>query len=189
MKPARFDRLIQKHGFTLLELLLAVSLGVVVMAAITTSLFQGIKIYHRLIALGVEQDASFFLEQLTQDLRNAVPDAERPAQFDREQISFTAYRPASDSTMVRNSSPCRITYQWDSTKNEVRRVLQHLYADGEKTQTRVVSKGLQLIVYETTVEREGLPSRVTVTTQYGTKTGPLSFKKHIEVPIRVAYSA
>jgi type II secretory pathway pseudopilin PulG len=93
-----FDRTVRRHGFALVELLLATSLMALAGGAAVASLAGGLQVWGRAREMGTAQQAALItLEQLRRDLQNIRPFRPIPFEGRYDRVEFAAAeRPDDD---------------------------------------------------------------------------------------------
>lgn len=83
-------RKIKKNGFTLIEILLVISLVSLISAALYNALSNGLKIWERSKYLYKEEDVAIFFEKITHELKSAVIYSKLKFEGTQNKISFPA---------------------------------------------------------------------------------------------------
>lgn len=176
------------HAFTLMEVLIVLSLLTAVSLAVMTSFLQGIKVFSRFRGAEDGMEQSFLIEQLTHDLKNGADYSLLPWVLSKNTISFASV-PTVDENAENASDvlPSRVIYRLDPEKNEVIRAQSFPPYDGLAVQTSVLAHGVRSMVFDVVRDNEEkIPSRVSVSIEYGDASHPHFLKKDILIPVGYA---
>lgn len=115
-------------GFTLIELLVAIGLGMVVLAAVTTSFMSQTRFYGAQEQVNeMEQNARGALDLITRELKMAgyKPNGGRfnGITYSTSQLLIRADLNANGSISTSSSLNEKITYTYDSTNKQIKRAL------------------------------------------------------------------
>lgn len=127
-----------RRGFSLLEVLLAATLGALALLAVMGLFAGGLRVAGR---LGVSQEdigLALAWEQVGRDLRNAFPFYEIPFDGHRQSLEFAGW--SRDTTPPR---PVRIRYDWDERRGILWRS-ETPFPGESATRTDVLIDGLVL---------------------------------------------
>ena len=168
-------------GFTLIELLIVAMLAAGMMMSISHALVQGIKIYNRICYARGYEDASFFMEKMTRDLKNSVNFSQIPFEAMPNSLSFGMLEAAGAAA----AKPVQVTYQYDAEKKRVMRFQGAPFFE-EKISPRsgtVVLDGVQGLKFEFKPGRNALPNMIEVILKVGQGRDATELRKEILIPI------
>lgn len=201
-----------KKAFTLIELLIAISIFAVVAVALYSTFFAGISIWRRSSAGGdIYQEVKFTLDDITKDLRNIVyctKDEESMYAFSggAQEITFFTL----EAPFVREGEPrkelVKVVYKYDQEKDELIRMRAEKSTgfDVEKSEREALLKNMKELKFEYSYfsgdedepylwqeewedDEARIPRGVRLTFRVKTEkeAEPLEFTKTIFVPIGV----
>jgi type IV pilus assembly protein PilW len=115
-------------GFTLIELLVAIGLGMVVLAAVTTTFMSQTRFYSAQEQVNeMEQNARGALDLITRELKMAgyKPNGGsfRGVSYNTTRLLFRADLDANGSITTSSSANEKITYTYDSANKQIKRAL------------------------------------------------------------------
>lgn len=138
-----FSRTSKKAGFTLIEMLIAVGLVSFVFAATAAALFQGIRVYHRLINVSESGEVLIFFEKVSKDVSNSLSYSGVPFNAGASGMSFAALRePASWDTQAFAATVVRVDYSLNSKNGNVLRTETEL-PTGKLLSREIVLSGVR----------------------------------------------
>ena len=174
-----------KRGFTLIEILVVVTLLAMTAFAITTSFIQGIKIYDRFNGMQEEEEKIFFIEHLTRDLKNGTNYSRIVWSASKDYLSFPSIAAeAGEGSGITGGLPVGISYQFNPERKEIFRTESNFPYDPDHTSRRVAATGIHSLKFDLLRDsEESMPSRVTVTLEYGDAAHPKILKKLIMIPV------
>ena len=180
------NRLRGHRGFTLIEMLLAVSIASAILLVVSVSLFQGMKIFSRIQNLSEQQEIVFFFDEVTRDLRNSISYSQAPFSSSKDSLSFAALVPmagdAHESAVF--LWPVKLfNYRFDAEKKQAVRTVTTIPKEETRGKTEVMLNGISSLQFETSILSGNMPSRVTVSVGYGEEAHAHLLKKHILVPV------
>ncbi len=177
MKKNRRD-----SGFTLIEILIVVTLLAVTSLVITTSLVQGVRIFKRFNGVSDAEEKMFFTERLTADLQNGCSYSQVPWKISGDSISFPSI-PAAPEEGPTAGLPHRVSYSFNPDKKVIIRTESIFPYDEESTKMQVVASGILAARFEAAREsEESMPRRLTASFDYGSASSPETLKKTILIP-------
>jgi|GEM_PF-3772544 len=105
-----------QSGLSLIEMLLVLGITSAAFLTITASFFQGARIFSRLSELNSGQDALFFIDRMTRDLKNTVNYSRIELHSTADSVTFGAIPAGNPSAL-----PVKIEYRWDLNKKRIER--------------------------------------------------------------------
>lgn len=191
-------------GFTLIEMLLVVSLLSVTGLAVYQSIANGMKIWERSRKFVVDEDISISIDKMSRDLRNALNYSLIPFKGEEIRIVFpTMVRTAADKEATVNSGDIdqvgRVEYSFDKMKSGLfRRQANYSQAvEGEFGPRRVLAGPLHSVNFfyyydtgeETEIKRETegvMPSALKIEIEFLEDTGKMrKIERLISIPIGI----
>lgn len=115
----------RNRGFTLLEVLLAVSLVAMVALALYSTFNSGIRVMSLVNQPGAEEDLNIFFEKLSRDLQNSFHYATIPFQGKSDRFSF-ATTIQTDEELGGDHGIGRVTYAYDSAHSAILRTQENI---------------------------------------------------------------
>ena len=113
------------QGFTLIEILITISLAAIVGAGIYSLLDSGIRVADRVANPIREEDLNIFFEKFSRDIQNTFKYSEIPFSGDEEQLSFaTTIQAGEELGMERGIG--RVRYFYDSGDDSIERAEENL---------------------------------------------------------------
>ena len=171
------------RGFTLIEILLAIMLILAVSATITSSFFQGIRVYERLRHVSDQAEAALFFERITRDLKNSVVIASSPFSTTENSISFVTWASADlESGLDSLTDPLQVTYRLDQDAGCVVRAESDPFSAKLKKEQTVL-QGVQSFEIHLEGDNAGSPARVIFFVENGASGNRYSYRKDIVVPL------
>ncbi|PIQ86873.1 MAG: hypothetical protein COV74_03310 [Candidatus Omnitrophica bacterium CG11_big_fil_rev_8_21_14_0_20_45_26] len=135
-----------RQGFTLIELMTGILLTALIGFAIYQALFQGMRLWHRTTQVKVLDELNFYIEELTEDVRNAVKYSTREFEGETDYLTFYSLqgnRINSNRHDVMVTGPSQVSYQYDVAAQIVTRkqddYMKLLYNRKDAGQSRVVA--------------------------------------------------
>jgi len=132
-------------GFTLIEMLIAMTIVSFLGAVVYNTFSQGLKIWHRASQEKPEIDVEIFFEKLSRDFGNAF--TYKDIEIQGQSASVTFFSMASGIDSASKQLPVRLRYIWDQKKGTVNRVeesyQQVLYPSKEKSVPRPLVRGVR----------------------------------------------
>ena len=178
-------KLANRAAFTLIEILIVVSLLTMTSLAVMTSFLQGIKIFNRFNDSQDGLEKAFLIEKLTHDVKNSANDPKVPWVVSTDSLSFASVSTVSSKEEdAAGVLPARIRYYFDPEKKAVIRTEVSFPFDRASAQSEVLAESIQSLKFNILRDNEEKPpSRVTVTLEYGDAPDMRILKKDILVPI------
>lgn len=181
MKMSALSPLRDRAGFTLLEILLVVSLLAVVAGAVMASFVQGARLFERLNVSLADEENAFVLEKLSRDLKNGVRYSLVPWEVRDDSISFPSLPAAAGDPA--DAVPVRVEYRIDPARREIVRTETAYPYDRTAGRSEVVGRRMQSLSFAVIREsEESAPSDVTVSVEYGDPQRLKFLKKHLIIP-------
>ena len=176
---------LNSRGFTLIEALLAVSLGVAVFLALGASFIQGMKICRRIESMRSEEENGFFFERVTKDLKNFIPSVSLPAELGADRLYFTTLVPEiTEPGAEPVFSPRRVEYRFNPEKKEVTRSESEFLFGEKKPKFEIVARGVRSVSFDVLSLGGPAPKHVGVTLRYLSASGAeLEYKKIVPIPV------
>ncbi len=175
-------RMKRTSGFTLIEVLIALSLLAITAFAVMTSFIQGVKIFSRFSGISSQQEKIFFIEGFTRDLKNSTYYSALPWSISSEQISFPSIPTQAEGAGL-GGLPCRVIYKFDPQKKEVTRTELVPGADDPENKSRVVATNVQRLKFESSGDGSDLaPAKVMISLDHGRGPAIYSIKKTVLIP-------
>ena len=169
-------------GFTLIEVLIALSLLAITAFTVMTAFIQGVKIFGRFSGVSAQEEKIFFLEYFTRDLKNSTHYSALPWSISSQAISFPSI-PTQTAGMGLGGLPRRVTYHFDPKKNEVTRTEFMSGTEGPDKGPRTVATNVRALKFESSgIGADLVPLQVTVSLDHGSESAPRSIKKMILIP-------
>ena len=172
-------------GFTLIEILLVISLLSLTSLAVMSTFLQGIKIFGRMSGMNDEFAQAFFMEQLEHDLKNSANYSLIPWTVSENALSFGSLPvlAGSDDPMAAGI-PVRIDYRYDQQgKRVIRSKTSFPYNPGSED-SAVVAENAQSLRFDVLRDsEESPPSRVTISIGIGGASHSRLLKKEITIPV------
>jgi hypothetical protein len=176
-------------GFTLVEVLLAVSLGFVVMLAAMTFFIQGNRFFERVSAMSVADEAALFYERLTKDLRNcAVVHTGEPFTLEETRVSFVMGAAFPGSRTGEEIEPVIVTYEWNPLSKMLTRSQRRVWETQASSPKEKVLSGVASFRVTRKDGAQGLPRRVSVSVDLERQGRVSHYKKHIPIPVGYEFS-
>jgi len=193
---------LNRHGMTIIEMLIVVSLVSMISLALYHSLINGLKVWEESRRLIIEEDVAIFLDKLSQDLRNV-------SQYSKITIEGNEYR-FSFPTIVRTQADAysglpkdayvdqlgKVEYYYDILKDSIfRRQANYSQAMNERFQpSQLLAKSIERFNFRYYyLTRDGkmtsvdvldvCPSGVEVEVEFFDKQGLRVMRKYIDIPV------
>jgi prepilin-type N-terminal cleavage/methylation domain-containing protein len=165
---------INRRGFTLLEMLLVVSIISFVAVSLSVSFAQGSRIFEKLNRVTKYEEAAILLERITRDYKNGFNYSLITFEGSKHSISFA--RLLHDDTL--NTSelsafPVRVTYSFDQNAKNVIYTQDNKYGMGGNNydQKKAVASGITNLEFNFEETSDELPSGIDVTVQFSKSNG------------------
>lgn len=123
-----------RAGFTFIELLVTTSLVGMIMLAISVSLNQGMKVWHRISRQILEEDLNIFFDRFSRDLRNSMRFSKISFAGASSKIRFATLVPSQSKTDALKLNIGEVVYSFDKDRKTIRygrRNLSQIYKDDE----------------------------------------------------------
>ena len=171
-------------GFTLIEILIVISLLSAVSLAVTASLIQGLRVFNRFNLVLDGEGKAFLMEKLTRDLKNSVPYSLVPWKITRDSLSFASVPfEAGEGRESFAGMPSHIIYQWDYDRKEIVRIQNDFPFNSAVFKKEVLAGHVQSLKFDVARENEEAPpTRITVLIEDGDPLKPQLLKKEILIP-------
>ncbi len=138
-------------AFTLIELLIAISIFAIVAVALYSTFFAGISVWKKSGEGGnIYQDAKFVFDDIKRDLQNAIylsKDEESIFTFsgEAEEISFITLQPVFLEEDISRKELVKVTYGFDAGKNQLisLKAEKSLGFDTEKAEKEILLDGVE----------------------------------------------
>ncbi len=192
----------RRNGFTLIEMLLVVSLLAVISLAVFQAFANGLKIWKKGYEARTEKDIFIFFEKLSQDLHNSFVYSLIPFDGKESAIAFSAIVHIPQDAHLSHGENIyidqmgKVKYYFDSLKNNIcrqqagyGRALKDRFAKEEILISGIQSlrflydyhEGGSFLSRET--GRETFPSYLQVAVVYGDPGNPKKIQRSIPIPI------
>jgi hypothetical protein len=151
----RRSRFLSATAFTLIELLLVISLISMVGLAIYSAFNNGLKIWDRTKRFAIEEDIAIFFDRIEDDLHNAFEFSLLPFEGGMQRVNFVTILPRSTNEEENESSAeylrqmGRVEYYWDSFNKKVFRK-EAMYGQalqGNFSPPRVMIEGIEEMTF------------------------------------------
>ena len=173
-------------GFTLIEILLVVSLLMVMGASVTTSFLHGIRVYQRLNYVHQEEELAFLMERVTHDLKNAVNYSSIPFSGSEQSISFaTLIQELLHQSSPMGFWPVQVEYRYDPNSEEVLRLekINAFFGSDEVTSREILAKEIHSLAFKFSDNQSRLPPKMNITLDYGGKPFLKKVSEDILIPV------
>lgn len=172
-------------GFTLVEILVVLSLLTATATAVMTSFMQGLKVFNRFNGSQDELEKTFLLEQMTHDLKNGAHYSLVPWHIAKDSLSFASVPSVSENSSTGfDALPASIQYRFDPEKKEVTRTINFFPFQPSSAETQVLAEGVRSMTFGVLREDDQkAPSRVSVSLEYGDESKPRLLIKEMTVPV------
>ena len=176
-----------QQGFSLIELLVVCVIISFLGTVLYATFYQGVNLWKRAQADRGEYRDIFFVERLTQDLRNAFPLSGSKIKGTAKEFEFYALLSGGDLGLSHVASglrfPCRVRYYFDASNQQVSREVQSysqiLTESKEKIKTNIVfqtPKNMEwmfmgrtkaaVLLWQKVWEKDYLPNAVKLRVEY-----------------------
>jgi prepilin-type N-terminal cleavage/methylation domain-containing protein len=186
----------KNRAFTLVELLIVISMMSVVSLAIYSALNNGLKIWQRVNRQVPQEDANIFLNKVSSDLRNAVKLKKINFSGNEERLEFPSL---VYSSRWQNKSVGKIYYAYDSKSGIItqeQRDYSMLFSDEPGVKRQLLS-GLSALKFQFYYydkdnkeylwldewSKEGLPLAVKVEIEISGQGKTNTFVKTVDIPV------
>lgn len=168
-------------GFTLIEILIAVSIMAVLGVAVTSTLVQGSRIYTRFSQISSREQTSFLLEKLTHDLRNSVAYSPVETSYKADTLVFSSAVLQGAADLSKTQMPSRVQYRYIPSQHTlVRSASAFPYTNEAATDRWILPEGSR-VVFTPIGDPKPVAPFLDVSLRMGSESGP-EIKKMIEIP-------
>ncbi len=118
-----FKRANSTRGFTLIEVLLAVTIMAVIATGIYTTFAQGLRLWRRAIEIKPDIESNLIFEKAAADLKNLFPGKKPPFKGEQNALEFLTYSPQdlTDEDGHRIKQPVFVRYLYDASAGTLMR--------------------------------------------------------------------
>lgn len=172
-----------RAGFTLMEILVVITLLSITSLAIITSFIQTVKIFDRFNGVLDAEEKMIFAQRLTRDVKNGTVYLSEPWRISDAALTFPSIPAGSGQGEGLGGLPSRISYQFLEEKKVVTRTESRFPYRKETEEIRIIATGVRSLKFE--VLRDGeetIPQRLTVSLEYGSQNPAKTLKKIILIP-------
>ncbi len=110
------------RGFTLVELLLVVSLAAAAFGAMSASLMTGFNVYRRLHDVTMNEEPALLFEKISSDMRNSCDYSIIAFSLNDDSVTMATMLKESVASGLAALRPVQVSYSWDADKKTVTRV-------------------------------------------------------------------
>lgn len=180
-----FLKIKKRSGFTLIEVLIATVLFLSILICAGSGLFQGIRLYEKLISVSQDEKLAFFFERLTKDLKNSTDYSECAFSTNGTSVSFATLKNSGEvGENYFEARPVKVTYRFDSKLGEIHRNEKNLIENTLERKEILISN---LEAFNLSVlgdEKAVFPQSIFVQVVFSSK----KYQKRISIPLHHAPS-
>ena len=187
------------RSFTLVEMLIVLSMVSLIGIAIYGTLSNGVRIYKRLSQAEGQEGIAVFLDRFAYELRNTFPDNAIIFQGEERLLSFATRVATAGSSLPQENTIGQVSYSYNKKDKQLEKITRNysqLYKDRRTIEKELLSginsfkfcyysydQSRQEYIWQERWHQTGIPLAVRIELEYIQDDDSLVFTKTINIPI------